>query len=759
MPVQYILLCPGCSVYVPSVMDTAFAFLKVLVQTRAKAHTAIGAVCYRFGLAATSTLETPVREGPGEADLRAFEASEKRRLADARKKGKKAQRRRLRAKLLRMDPPRHYDYRARVGIAASGAALPEGAAPEWSDPLGWARRVEAADGKRLDSRQCRDDVVGIPLELVESGFADLAIARLAAQLAKLHHTPVHWVIHKPHGGGLNWHAHMLYAGRRLSSDGHGFERRRDTAQDKPELIEDHKRLWVETCRECGVEITFALPGQAIEDEVREEFTAEHGRSPTDDDEPAIQLEKRKRWQEHREATTAQHTLTSKALRVERDAVAEEEGLRLDAILQAAGGAPLTPHDRRELGGISSGMEDLDTRQLLALDRVPVTTSARIAKYGRPTPAPSPERPVEPPRPEVAPAVVAPLVASRALPRSQPEATVGVMPSRSVPATEVALVYPNSLERPIPQPSPVHPVEPPRPRTAPIIEVPPVPAHAFVQPQAAGAVRAVASSPAPEREVALIPPNSLERSVPQPRSIHQREPPRPRAAPTVAAPLVPARALPQPPPAGTVRAVLSAELLSRAGLRGRVPVAAQRIMRPPRPVTRVEEALPAPAQDERPIVAAEMIHVAPEPPWRRRLRRLVRRLRQTITEWWPWAPTPPRPDRRIKARVPKHLRRRVRPVPARWRRLDAPEGLPRPTPARRPLLLQHPDWDDFDPVTRTVTRNARFREREARARARTQAAHRPKETPPVATPASAPEQTPTDRPRPKRRGGYDGGIGY
>ena len=737
-------------------MGTAFAFVKTMVQTRSRSHTAVGAICYRHGLAATSTLETPVREWPSEAELRAFDETEKRRLADAKKTGKKVQRRRLRPKLLRVDPPRHYDYRGRGGIVGSGAALPEGAAPEWNDPLEWARRVEAADGKRLDSRQCRDDVVGIPLELVESGFADLAIARLAAKLARLHHTPVHWVIHKPHGGaGLNWHAHMLYAGRRLSPDGHGFERRRDTAQDKPELIEDHKRLWAETCREFGVEITFTLPGQAIEDEVREEFTAEHGRSPTDDDEAAVQAEKRRRWQEHREATTSQHTLTPKVLRVERDTVAEEEGLRLDAILQAAGGAPLTPHDRLELGRISSGVEDLDTRQLLALDRVPVTTSARIAKHGRPTPAPSPARPVEPPRPEAASAVVAPRVAARALPQPQLEATVGVVPPRPVPATEAALVPPHSLGRLVPQSSPALQVEPPRPRTAPCIEVPPVPAHVFVQPQAAGAVRAVTPKPMPKREVALIPPNSLERRIPQSSPAPRMEPPRPRAAPIIEVPPVPARALPQPPSVGTVRAMLGAELLSRAGLRDRVPVAAQRIMRPPRPAPGVEEAFPAPVQDERPSAAAEMIHVAPEPPWRRRLRRLVRRLRQTITEWWPWAPTPPRPDRRVKARVPEHQSRRTRPVPARWRPLEAPEGLPRPISAIRAQLLQHPDWHDFDPVTRTVTRNARPREREAPARARQWS----QQIPPVAPPTPASVQTPPDRPRPKRRrghGDHDGG---
>ena len=473
-------------------MDTAFAFLKTMVQTRAKAHTATGAVCYRFGLAATSTLETPVRERPSEADLRAFEASEKRRLADARKKGKKAQRRRLRAKLLRMDPPRHYDYRGRIGIAGSGFALPEGAAAEWADPLEWGRRVEAIDGKRLDSRQCRDDVVGIPIELVENEFADLAIARLAARLAELHHTPVHWVIHKPHGAGLNWHAHLLYAGRRLSPDGHGFERRRDTAQDKPELIEDHKRLWTETCREFEVEITFTLPGQAIEDEVREEFATKHGRAPTGEDESSVQAEKARRWAEHRSSRAKQHTLTAKVLRTERDAVAEEEGLRLDAITQAAGAASLTLHDRRELGRISSGVEDLDTAQLLALDRVPVTASARIVKYGRPAPAPSSARQAEPPRP-------------------RPAATVGVVAPRPLPEREVSVVPPNSLGSALPQPSPVRQAEPPRP-------------------QPAATVGVVAPRPLPEREVSVVPPNSLGSALPQPSPVRQAEPPRPQPAP-------------------------------------------------------------------------------------------------------------------------------------------------------------------------------------------------------------------------------------
>ena len=196
---------------------SAFSFMKTMVQTRAKAHTAIGTVCYRFGLEATSTLDTPVRQWPTEEETRAFDAAEKQRVAAAKAAGEKTQRRRLRPKLLRMDPPRHYDFRARVGIETSGCALPEGAAEAWRDPLEWARRIEAADGHRLDSRQCRDDVLGIPIELVRSGFADLAMARQAAKVAELRKTPVHWVIHRPHGAGLNWHAHLIYAGTQVVS--------------------------------------------------------------------------------------------------------------------------------------------------------------------------------------------------------------------------------------------------------------------------------------------------------------------------------------------------------------------------------------------------------------------------------------------------------------------------------------------------------------------------------------------------------------
>ena len=552
--------------------------MKTMVQTRAKAHTAIGTVCYRFGLEARTTLETPVRQWPTDEETRAFDEAEKRRLAAAKAAGEKTRPRRLLPKLIRMDPPRHYDFRARVGIVASGSAVPEGGAEAWREPLEWARRVEAADGKRLDSRQCRDDVTGIPLELVRSGFADLAVARQAAKVAKLRKTPVHWVIHRPHGAGLNWHAHLVYAGRKLTADGESFEAKRDTLQDKPELVEAHKAFWVETCRELGVDISFDFPGREIEAEVREEFAEEHGRELSEEDERAIQIEKGRRWKEHRKAKPPQHELTPKAVRTERSAVAEEEGLRLDAVIQDAGGAPLAEQDRLELGRISSAGDELDTRQLLALDRIPVTTACRIAKYGR-----------------------------------TPEA---------------------------PAPVPLYRVEAPRPKPAPIVRM------------------------------------ELSSSFPLP-----------------------------------------------AGLEDDLPLAVERTLRPPRPAPRAEEVTAPPLGQQRPAVAPEVIQPAPEPPWRRRVRRLLR----TVRDWWPWAPTPPSPDRCAKVRCPKHVHRGARPVAEVQRRLAAPQGLARPIPRTKPFLWQDPYGYDFDPVNRTVTINARGREIRAKVRAKMHAGPQPQQT--------------------------------
>ena len=204
----------------------AYAFMRTMVQTRSKGHTATGAVCYRKGLAAKSTI-------PG---------------ADG--------------------GPRCFDYTRRTGIAATGWAAPPGTDPSWGDPVTWAHRVEAVD-KRRNSRQCRDDVVGIPVELVEAGVAEEVVQAYADRLAREHKTVVHFAVHEPDRGGKNHHAHVLYPGRHV--DGLTFARKRDRTQDNPgkgggpDLIAQHKAIWSELCRGRGLELdwTSEAPGHHL----------------------------------------------------------------------------------------------------------------------------------------------------------------------------------------------------------------------------------------------------------------------------------------------------------------------------------------------------------------------------------------------------------------------------------------------------------------------------------------------------------------
>ena len=204
----------------------AYAFMRTMVQTRSKGHTATGAVCYRKGLAAESTI-------PG---------------ADG--------------------GPRFFDYTRRTGIAATGWAAPPGTDPSWGDPVTWAHRIEAVD-KRKNSRQCRDDVVGVPVELVEAGAAEEVVQAYAARLAAEHKTVVHYALHLPDRGGKNHHAHVLYPGRHV--EGTAFSRKRDRTQDNPgkeggpDLITRHKAIWSELCRGRGLELdwTSEAPGHHL----------------------------------------------------------------------------------------------------------------------------------------------------------------------------------------------------------------------------------------------------------------------------------------------------------------------------------------------------------------------------------------------------------------------------------------------------------------------------------------------------------------
>ena len=204
----------------------AYAFMRTMVQTRSKGHTATGAVCYREGLAASSTI-------PG-ADGQA----------------------------------RLFDYTRRTGIEATGWAAPPGTDASWGDPVTWAHRIEAVD-KRKNSRQCRDDVVGIPVELVEAGVAEEVVQAYADRLAAEHKTVVRYALHKPARGGKNHHAHVLYPGRHV--EGLTFSRKRDREQDNPgkgggpDLVTRHKAIWSELCRARGLELdwTSEAPGHHL----------------------------------------------------------------------------------------------------------------------------------------------------------------------------------------------------------------------------------------------------------------------------------------------------------------------------------------------------------------------------------------------------------------------------------------------------------------------------------------------------------------
>ena len=594
----------------------AFSFIKTTVQTRARAHTAKGHVCYVFGEKGTSSLETPVR------NHRAKDPRERRRV-------------------IRMDPPRHYDYRNRNDVATKGYAAPQGAAAEWRDGHEWVRRIEAADGKRTDSRQLRDDIVGIPLALVEQGTAEQALQDDAQELARVHRTPVHYAIHSPHKGSRNWHGHVLYAGRRLTADGRAFERRRDRSQDRPELIERNKAIWTEVCRRYGLEL---------------DFTPQHPE----------------------QAPAPEHRLTARAIATERRAAAREEGIRLSAALEAAGGAPLPPQEQQAIGGTSLDLDGLDTAGLLALPRTPVTTAARIAKHARqsiPATAPAAEAPR--PRPTPAPAIdvadleVSPMFVPRPgqevhVPRARPEAAPAVDPGMAP-----------SLPRPLAP----EPVAVPRSRPAPL---PPV-AIQRPRPEPAPAMTPQRTRPVPAASVVA------------PEMRHERPAPAPACRP--APPGVPG---PSSHPAGGFRPIGPVPAPAAPW----VPVRAR-----PRAARAVEAPAPALA---RPVPALAIGVPAPVPPWR-----AVRKWLRRMKTWWPWAGRPPRPEKAVRVEPPPLDLARPRPA----RCIDPPRKRP---PAPAPAVLV------FKPDTRGAAHRCAVASPRARAASARTTRPAPAPTPPAST---------------------------
>ena len=296
----------------------AYAFLRTLVQTRTKGHSAVGAVCYRFGLAAQSSFL-------GEDGV-----------------------------------PRTFDYTHRTAIAQTGCALPHGASDAWRDPLEWARRVEAAD-RRRNSRQCRDNVTGIPIELVEAGTHVAAIQEYAELLAAEHDTPVHFVIHPPDRGGKNWHAHVIYAGRRIDpEDGDRFAAKRDRTQDMADrkdkdgnVIEKrgihhrHRALWTGVCRGHGLALDW-----------------------TPNEVPQIHI-------------------GPQACAFERREIVKEASERMAEAIADTGEAPPDRQTLRECAELAHGINDgLTVREMLDLDRDPVHPRAIMSPKAPPQVAPA-----------------------------------------------------------------------------------------------------------------------------------------------------------------------------------------------------------------------------------------------------------------------------------------------------------------------------------------------------------------------------------
>ena len=296
----------------------AYAFLRILVQTRAKGHSAIGVVCYRFGLAAQSAFL-------GEDGV-----------------------------------PRTFNYTHRTAIAQTGCALPHGASDAWRDPLEWAHRVEAAD-KRKNSRQCRDDVIGIPIALVEAGTHVAAIQEYAELLAAEHDTPVHFVVHPPDRGGKNWHAHVIYAGRRIDpEDGDRFAAKRDRTQDMADrkdkdgnVIEKrgihhrHRALWTGVCRGHGLALDW-----------------------TPNEVPQIHI-------------------GPQACALERREIVKEASGRMAEAIAGTGEAPPDRQTLRECAELAHGINDgLTVREMLDLDRDPVHPRAIMSPKAPPQVAPA-----------------------------------------------------------------------------------------------------------------------------------------------------------------------------------------------------------------------------------------------------------------------------------------------------------------------------------------------------------------------------------
>jgi len=367
----------------PAAPQRVFSFRRTFVQSRSRGHSAAACVAYRFGIRTVS------------------------RFLDAE------------------GNPRVFDYSHRR-TGPQGSALPAGAHDTWSDPVIWAGHVEAADSRK-NSRQCRDDVIGIPREMVATGQAEAAIAAYARRIAERWATPVHWAIHDQHGD--NPHAHVIYAGRKLTADGLAFEKARDREQDqvsdpargRQSITELHTDFWVEVAAAHGYELDFEPVNGIAQDHI----------GPQD-------------WGK------------------EKKAILNEWIEAVEAAID-----PANPIDRGDLKEAAKvAYSGLTVTEALELDRDPITD--RMRECPRPL---NIEQPASLPAPAPSPQVASPLGVPSLRIEPPPPATQPLFPRPSGGARVVAGATGPSKPR-IEGPSMLGIPEPRRPRVARAAQTPP-----------------------------------------------------------------------------------------------------------------------------------------------------------------------------------------------------------------------------------------------------------------------------------------------
>ena len=321
------------------------------------------------------------------------------------------------------------------------------------------------------------------------------MGRFSQRVAEDEGTPVHWIVHDVDSD--NPHGHALYAGRRLDG-AEAFAKKRDTRQDqksgrgRQSIVDRHRAIWTEVCREFGVEIDFAPQGER-----------------------------------------AQKHIGPRAWHQERKAIERETAETINSVLDS----PADPGDLQRAA--AARQAGLTVSEALRMPRPPRTESMLDA--------PKPQQPA--PDVELRPAAeAASAVTMRPAPETtpdlelSPQATAGrqleVRPAPT-PVPDVKLrpgaAVRDVAMRPAPEPAPDRELRP-RTGTAPDVELHPGPAPApdvEIRPQATPAPHVrTRPRPAPSRDVKQRPvpvpvPNVTIRPRPAPApDVKARPEPRP-----------------------------------------------------------------------------------------------------------------------------------------------------------------------------------------------------------------------------------------